>query len=77
MCIFASTQLDIEKDVKKKQKENKCANCHFYTKSKEEIKYHTVKKHAQSSSKYSTVFVPVIKNSQVTSLSGSIGEKNM
>ena len=38
-----------------KQKENKCPNCHFYTKSKEEMGYHVAKKHAQPSSKQSTV----------------------
>ena len=38
-----------------KQKEYKCIICHFYTKSKEEMNYHTVKKHAQPSSKQSTV----------------------
>ena len=38
-----------------KQKEHKCPNCHFYTKSKEEMGYHVAKKHAQPSSKQSTV----------------------
>ena len=38
-----------------KQKERKCPNCHFYTKSKEEMVYHVAKKHAQPSSKQSTV----------------------
>ena len=38
-----------------KQKEHKCPNCHFYTKSKEEISYHVAKKHAETSSKQSTV----------------------
>ena len=37
-----------------KQKEHKCPNCHFYTKSKE-MGYHVAKKHAQPSSKQSTV----------------------
>ena len=38
-----------------KQKEHKCPNCHFYTKNKEEMDYHVAKKHAQPSSKQSTV----------------------
>ena len=38
-----------------KQKEHKCPNCHFCTKSKEEMGYHVEKKHAQPSSKKSTV----------------------
>ena len=38
-----------------KQKEHKCPNCHFYTKSQEEMGYHVAKKHAQPSSKQSTV----------------------
>ena len=38
-----------------KQKEHKCPNCHFYTKSKEEMDYHVAKKHAEPSSKQSTV----------------------
>ena len=39
-----------------KQEEHNCPNCYFYTKSKEEMNDHTVKKHAQPSSKQSTVF---------------------
>ena len=38
-----------------KQKEHKCPNCHFYTKSKEEMGYHVAKKHAEPSLKQSTV----------------------
>ena len=38
-----------------KQKEHKCPNCHFYTKSKEEMGYLVAKKHGQPSSKQSTV----------------------
>ena len=39
-----------------KQKEHKCPYCHFYTKSKEEMGYHIAKKHAQLSSKQSTIW---------------------
>ena len=38
-----------------KQEEHKCPNCHFYTKSKEEIGYHVARKHVQPTSKQSTV----------------------
>ena len=38
-----------------KQKKHKCPNCHFYTKSKEEMGYQVAKKHGQPSSKQSTV----------------------
>ena len=38
-----------------KQKKTNCPNCHFYTKSKEEMDYHVAKKHAEPSSKLSTV----------------------
>ena len=38
-----------------KQEEHKCPNCHFYTKSKEEMDHHVAKKHAEPSSKQSTV----------------------
>ena len=41
-----------------KQKEHKCPNCHYYTKSKEEMGYHVAKKHAQPSSKKSTLCPP-------------------
>ena len=49
-----------------KQKEHKCPNCHFYTKSKEEMGYHVAKKHAQPSSKQSTV-LNLVESSQVKS----------
>ena len=39
----------------RKRCEYKCLNCQFYTKSKEEMNYHTVRKHVTSSSKQSTV----------------------
>ena len=52
LCMFASMQLDTECE---KQKEHKCSNCNFCTKSKEEMNYHTVKKHAQHSLKQSAV----------------------
>ena len=38
-----------------KQKEHKCPNCHFYREIKEEMDYQVSKKHAQPSSKQSTV----------------------
>ena len=38
-----------------KQKELKFPNCYFYTKSKKEVGCHVAKKHAQPSSKQSTV----------------------
>ena len=38
-----------------KQKEHKCPTCHFYTKSKKEMDYHVAMKHADTSSKQSTV----------------------
>ena len=44
---------------------------------KEEMGYHVAKKYAQQNSKQSTVSLLVSKNSQVITLSNSIGEKNM
>ena len=38
-----------------KQKEHKCPNCDFYTKSKEEMGYNDAKKHDEPISKQSTV----------------------
>ena len=38
-----------------KRKQHKCPNCQFYTKSKEEMGYHVAKKHAEPSSKQSTI----------------------
>ena len=57
-----------------KKEEHKCPQCHFYTKSKEEMNYRTVRKHVPSSSKQSTVFF-VNKSFQNASLSNNIGEK--
>ena len=53
ICIFAKTQLDIERDVKNKR--NISVQTHFYTKSKDEMGYHVAKKHAEQSSKQTTV----------------------
>ena len=39
---------------REKQKGHKFPSCLFYTKSKEEMKYHTAKKHVPPSSKQST-----------------------
>ena len=39
-----------------KQAEHKSPNCHFYTKSKEEMGYHVAKKHDQPSSKQWTIY---------------------
>ena len=61
-------QLDIERELKK-QKERKCLNCHFNTKSKEEMNYHIVKKNAQLSRQF---FLLANKNFQVTTLSNNI-----
>ena len=53
ICIFVKTQLDIERDVKNKR--NISVQTHFYTKSKDEMGYHVAKKHAEQSSKQTTV----------------------
>ena len=56
-CAQEYRRADAAKHRKKceKQKEHKCPKHHFYTKSKEEMGYHVAKKHAQPSSKQSTV----------------------
>ena len=56
-CGNMYTRQNAARDRKRceKQTEHKCPNCHFYTKSKEEMGYHVPKKHVQPRSKQSTV----------------------
>ena len=56
-CGIINVRQDVARHRKRceKLKEHKCPNCHFYTKSKEEMGDHVAKKHAEPSSKQSTV----------------------
>ena len=66
---------DIERDGKNKYNdEHMCPNCIFMSKKKEEMEYQVAKKHAQPSSKQSTVCSSC---EQFTLLSNNIGERNM
>ena len=66
---------DIERDGKSEYNdEHKCPNCIFMSKKKEEMNYQVVKKHAQPSSKQSTVCSSC---EQFTTLSNNIGERSM
>ena len=53
--VYSPACSSTSKEMYKKQKEHKCPNCLFYTKSKEEMDYHVAKKHPQPCSKQSTV----------------------
>ena len=74
-CMLVKTQLDTRKIVFKRV--ISYPDCKNFTYNQQEKNYHLVEKHAQPSSKQSTVCFSVNKISQATTLTNNIAERNM